>query len=184
MFTVLEDFADAGPLVLAASVSLHVRKHPALVSPEVILGAEEEDRELSDLVSKVLDVGGDASGVVDLCGPPSEERERQQEEVHLFNRTTETQTFHRHVGVQFSHLYVPSLTQMMSLYLGFFPARQSLQNQLPSGIAMFRQSGWKAAGQDSQHSSCPPATLTRSIKSQSSVEQITLITAESSVQGR
>lgn len=90
MFTVLEDFADAGPLVLAASVSLHVRKHPALVSPEVILGAEEEDRELSDLVSKVLDVGGDASGVVDLCGPPSEERERQQEEVHLFNRTTET----------------------------------------------------------------------------------------------
>lgn len=39
------------------------------------------------------------------------------------------------------HLYVPSLTHMMSRYLGFFPALQSLQNQLPSGIEMLRQSG-------------------------------------------
>lgn len=93
MFTVLEDFADAGPLVLAASVSLHVRKHSALVSPEVVLGAEEEDRELSDLVSKVLDVGGDASGVVDLCRPPSEQREKSGGRSYLFNRTTKTPTF-------------------------------------------------------------------------------------------
>lgn len=41
----------------------------------------------------------------------------------------------------FPYLYVPSLTHMMSLYLGFFPALQSLQYQLPSGMAMFRQSG-------------------------------------------
>lgn len=68
-----EDFADAGPLVLAASVSLHVREHAALVSPEVVPGTKEEDGELSDLVSKVLDVGGDVSGMVDLCRPPPEE---------------------------------------------------------------------------------------------------------------
>ncbi|TNN39148.1 hypothetical protein EYF80_050677 [Liparis tanakae] len=79
------------------SICSYEGKHSALVGPEVVLGAKEEDRELSDLVAKVLDVGGDASGV-------------------------------------------------------------SLQNQLPSGIAMFKQSGWKAAGHDSQHSSCPPAT--------------------------
>lgn len=69
----LEDFADAGPLVLAASVSLHVGKHAALVGPEVVPGPEEEDGELSDLVSQVLDVGGDVSGMVDLRGPPPEE---------------------------------------------------------------------------------------------------------------
>lgn len=72
LFTILEDFPDAVPLVLAASVSLHVRKHSALVSPEIVLRAEEEDGELSDLMPKVLDVGGDVSGVVDLCRPPSE----------------------------------------------------------------------------------------------------------------
>lgn len=88
-----EDFADAGPLVLAASVSLHVWKHAALVSPEVVPGTKEEDGELSDLVSKVLDVGGDVSGMVDLCRPPPEEDTLQlsqdrlgnigMEEVHL-----------------------------------------------------------------------------------------------------
>ena len=77
IFTVLEDFADGGPLVLAAPVSLHVRKHSALVSPEVVLGAEEEDGELSDLVLKVLDVGGDVSRVVDLCRPPSEDKTKK-----------------------------------------------------------------------------------------------------------
>lgn len=46
------------------------------MSPEVVLGAEEEDWELSDLVAKVLDVGGDVSGVVDLCRPPPEEGKR------------------------------------------------------------------------------------------------------------
>lgn len=46
---------------------------------------------------------------------------------------------------------------MMSWKCSFFPARQSLQNQLPSGMSMFRQSGWKAAGQDSQHRRLPPA---------------------------
>lgn len=43
------------------------------MSPEVVPGAEEEDRELSDLVTKVLDIGGDVSRVVDLCRPPPEE---------------------------------------------------------------------------------------------------------------
>lgn len=79
--TILKDFADAGPLVLAASVSLHVWKHSALMSPKVVPGAKEEDRELSDLMPKVLDVCGDVSGMMDLCRPPSEEGER---EVELF----------------------------------------------------------------------------------------------------
>lgn len=72
-----EDFADAGPLVLAASVSLHVWKYSALVSPEVVPGTKEEDGELSDLMPKVLDVGGDVSGMVDLCRPPPEEDRAQ-----------------------------------------------------------------------------------------------------------
>lgn len=120
------------------------------MSPEVILGAEEEDRELSDLVPEVLDVCGDVFGVVDLCWPPPRQ---ESGAVNVFTPyTPEQEAFGRS-----SHLYVPSLTHMMSLYFGFLPARQSLQNQLPSGMAMLRQSGWNAAGHDSQHSSCPPA---------------------------
>lgn len=81
--TVLEDFADAGPLVLAASVSLHVRKDSALVGPEVVPGTKEEDGELPDLVPKVLDVGGDVPGMVDLCRPPPEEDTAQSEPCRL-----------------------------------------------------------------------------------------------------
>ncbi|TNN42262.1 hypothetical protein EYF80_047557 [Liparis tanakae] len=44
----------------------------------------------------------------------------------------------------------------MSLKRGFFPALQSLQNQLPFGISILRHSRWNAAGQDSQHSRLPP----------------------------
>lgn len=59
--------------MLAASVSLHVWKHSALVSPEVVPGAKEEDGELANLVTKVLNVGGNVSRMVDLCRPPPEE---------------------------------------------------------------------------------------------------------------
>lgn len=48
----------------------------------------------------------------------------------------------------------------MSLIRGFFPALQSLQNQLPWGISIFKHSLWKAAGQDSQQSRLPPETKT------------------------
>lgn len=72
VLTVLEDLADAVPLVLAASVSLHVGEDSTLVGPEVVPGAEEENWELPDLVAQVLDVGGDVPGVVDLCRPPPE----------------------------------------------------------------------------------------------------------------
>lgn len=70
--TILEDLPDAVSLVLAASVSLHVGEDSTLVGPEVVSGAEEEDRELPNLVPQVLDVGGDVPGVVDLCRPPPE----------------------------------------------------------------------------------------------------------------
>lgn len=49
------------------------------MSPEVVLGAKEENGELSDLMSKVLDVGGDASRVVDLCWPPPEKEKRKKQ---------------------------------------------------------------------------------------------------------
>lgn len=42
------------------------------MGPEVVSGAEEEDREFPNLVPQVLDVGGDVPGVVDLCRPPPE----------------------------------------------------------------------------------------------------------------
>lgn len=133
--TIFEDFADAGPLVLAASVSLHVWKHSALVGPEVVPGTKEEDGELSDLVPQVLDVGGDVPGMVDLCRPPPEEDAAQSDPA---GPDTPPQDRRRSRS---AHLYFPNFTQMMSVYLGFLPALQSLQNQLPSGMAMLRQSG-------------------------------------------
>lgn len=82
--SILEDFSDAGPLVFAPSVTLHVWKHSTLVGPEIILGAKEEDWELSDLMAKVLDVGGDVSGVVDLCRPPSVRSQFDPDDVSVF----------------------------------------------------------------------------------------------------
>lgn len=52
----------------------------------------------------------------------------------------------------------PHLTHRMSLKRGLFPALQSLQNQLPWGISIFKHSWWKAAGQDSQQRRLPPAS--------------------------
>lgn len=50
---------------------------------------------------------------------------------------------------------------------GLFPALQSLQNQLPCGISMFKHSRWKAAGQDSQHSRLPPAQHNKQVSTTS-----------------
>ena len=74
ILTVLEDLAYVGLLVPAAVVALHVGEHPALVGPEEVLGAKEEDGELSDLVAQVLDVGGHGARVSDLCRPPPGEQ--------------------------------------------------------------------------------------------------------------
>lgn len=71
IFTILKDFANSILLVFATSVTFHIGKHSTLVGPEVILGAEEEHGELSDLMFEVLDVCGDVLRVVDLCWPPS-----------------------------------------------------------------------------------------------------------------
>lgn len=68
----------------------------------------------------------------------------------------------------------------MSWKCSFFPARQSLQNQLPSGISMFRQSGWKAAGQASQQRRLPP---TREQASLSLSHQVSLGTLSQPVTG-
>lgn len=61
-------------------------------------------------------------------------------------------------GVLEPDLKRPHLTHRMSLNRGLFPALQSLQNQLPCGISMFKHSRWNAAGQDSQHRRLPPAS--------------------------
>lgn len=51
---------------------------------------------------------------------------------------------------------MPSLTQTISLYRDFLPTLQLLQYQFPSGISIFRHSGWKEAGHVSQHNRRPP----------------------------
>lgn len=58
-------------LVFASSVPLHVRKDSALVCPEIVFRAKEEHRELSNLMTQVLDVRWDVLRVTDLCRPPS-----------------------------------------------------------------------------------------------------------------
>lgn len=101
ILTILENFANAVPLMFASPVAFHVGKHSALVSPEVILRAEEENRELSDLVPKMLDVGGNCSWVVDLCRPPSEEDKKN---VRATNRLSvqlkKVHTIKRNVGIR------------------------------------------------------------------------------------
>lgn len=105
------------------------------MSPEVVPGTKEEDGELSDLVPQVLDVGGDVPGMVDLCGPPPEEDAARSDPAGPDTPPSDRRRSRS------AHLYFPNFTQMMSVYLGFLPALQSLQNQLPSGMAMLRQSG-------------------------------------------
>lgn len=50
------------------------------MSPEIILGAKKENRKLSNLMAKVLDVGGDISWVVNFCRPPSTNKMLQSEQ--------------------------------------------------------------------------------------------------------
>lgn len=56
---------------------------------------------------------------------------------------------------------MPTLIHTMFPYKGFLPAAQSTQNHSPSGVlSTLTHSGWKAAGQDSQHNSVPPCDKT------------------------
>lgn len=68
--TFLESFINvdlAGNKVL---VVLHVGEDAALVDPVVVVGAEEEDGEVTDVVAQALNVGRHQARVTDLSWPP------------------------------------------------------------------------------------------------------------------
>lgn len=54
--TFLEGFVDVDLSRDKVLVILHVGEDAALVDPVVVVGAEEEDREVADIVAKALNV--------------------------------------------------------------------------------------------------------------------------------
>lgn len=57
-------------LFLAVGVHVHVREDSGLVGPQVVVGAEEMNGELADIMPHSLDVFWDCFGMADLCRPP------------------------------------------------------------------------------------------------------------------
>lgn len=77
--TFLEGLVDVDLTRDEVLVVLHVGEDAALVDPVVVVGAEEEDGEVADVVAKALDVRRDQARVADLCRPPpARERDRVQ----------------------------------------------------------------------------------------------------------
>lgn len=68
--TFLEGFVNVDLTSDKVPVVLHVREHAALVDPVVIMGTKEEDREVSDVMTKALDVGWNQTRVADFSRPP------------------------------------------------------------------------------------------------------------------
>lgn len=68
--TFLEGFVDVDLARGEVLVVLHVREDTPLVDPVVVMGTEEEDGEVSDVVAEALDVRGHQAGVADLRRPP------------------------------------------------------------------------------------------------------------------
>lgn len=68
--TFLEGFVDVDLSRDKVLVILHVGEDAALVDPVVVVGAEEEDREVADIVAKALNVWWHQARVADLCWPP------------------------------------------------------------------------------------------------------------------
>lgn len=58
-------------LLFAVGVHIHIREDPGLVGPQVVVGAEEVNRKLPDIVPHPSDVVWDGFGMADLCWPPS-----------------------------------------------------------------------------------------------------------------
>ena len=82
----VDSFAHLFP---AVGVHVHVGEHPGLVGPQVVVGTEEVDRELPDVVPHPEDVLRDRPGVTDLRRPPPEERRRRGERRGGERRETE-----------------------------------------------------------------------------------------------
>lgn len=70
-------------LFFAVGVHVHVRKDPGLVGPQIVIGAEEVDRKLSNVVSHPLDIIWDGFGMADLCWPPPLQNRREKKTPHL-----------------------------------------------------------------------------------------------------
>lgn len=66
-------------LVFAAHITFHVREHTGLVGPQVILGAEEQHRELTDVMFHFLDVDRNCPRMANLSWPPPATQGRADE---------------------------------------------------------------------------------------------------------
>lgn len=58
--------------VFIVGVSFHVREDPGLVRPQVVVGTEEKDRKLADVVPHPQDIFRNVLRVADFSGPPSD----------------------------------------------------------------------------------------------------------------
>ncbi|TNN66847.1 hypothetical protein EYF80_022916 [Liparis tanakae] len=131
---------------------LRVREDAALVDPVVVVGAEEEDGEVADVVAEALNVGRHQARVADLRWPPparGEERGNNNKTIGL-------------CPVPGARCPVPGAVPVVAQ---FDPDNLfvSLQDHAPAGVSISRHSGWKEAGHVSQHSNLPP-TFGRLIK--------------------
>lgn len=70
IITFLEGFVDIDLTRDKVLVIFNVGEDAALVDPVVVVGTEEEDGEVTDVVAKALNVGWHQARVADLCWPP------------------------------------------------------------------------------------------------------------------
>lgn len=68
--TFLECFIDVDLTRDKVLVVLHVREDAALVDPVVVVGTEEEDGKVADVVAQALNVRRHQARVTDLSWPP------------------------------------------------------------------------------------------------------------------
>lgn len=68
--TFLEGLVDADLPLCEVFVALHIGEHTALVDPVIVMGPEEENGEITNVVFQTLDVGRDQARITDLSRPP------------------------------------------------------------------------------------------------------------------
>lgn len=75
--TFFEGFVDVDLTRDKVLVVLHIGEDAALVDPVVVMGAKEEDGEVTNIVAEALNVGWHQPRVADLCWPPPAKRTGQ-----------------------------------------------------------------------------------------------------------
>lgn len=68
--TFFERLANAHLALCKVLVALHVGEDAAPADPVVVMGAEEKDGELTNVMLQCLNVERDKAGITDFCGPP------------------------------------------------------------------------------------------------------------------